>query len=506
LTLPDQALPYIARWSPDGQSMALVLLSPTGVDLYRYQPSSNILEQLTDSPLCTEVGLAWNGSQVLRYASLCREAGSPTRIYELDLSSRATTELGIIPLQALYVTWNPSLELLALAYPQTLESGERKVSIYVQAGAGLGIDNVTSPVSAVTDAAEGVSGLLSTVMDWSPDGTRLVYVSKMMDGVTYLLSLPGQGGEASVIRAVPGECLFPRWSPAGERLSLVCGTDLFLVTPDGSRQDLLVEAQEGWFISFPAWSLDGQSLAFLAAAVDNPAARRLEVISLQTQSRTALGEALGAWQAGIFWNTPGAATVAAQPTLAVTATGGTGDLQPASVPPLVWWGWGILLLVLGLAVIARRLRRAGFDPLGDLGNWSLFSGLRQWLARSSPASQAEAAPEWQEAPPGSAPSAARPLRSAPPTPDGDPQTLMNGINLVRSGAYEEGILALRQYLAADEHSHVAWLWLGHASAQLGDLRAAQRCFLRAEKLGSASARTSLARLQNRPPGQNRPPN
>jgi len=106
---------------------------------------------------------------------------------------------------------------------------------------------------------------------WSPDGTRIVYLSGSSVRFAGLVTMIATGGFAH--RIDTGEQPFglhpPQWSPDGTRLAVV-GTDtsefrqaVLTVNADGTGLRRL-----GRTISGPSWSPDGRRLAFVGAADD----------------------------------------------------------------------------------------------------------------------------------------------------------------------------------------------------------------------------------------------
>jgi TolB protein len=113
---------------------------------------------------------------------------------------------------------------------------------------------------------------------WSPDGTRVLFVSSNPD----LDYSPATGGDIYVINAdgsgrtrlAVGYLSEPAWSPDGRRLAFVVeGTTaalLHVMAADGSLQEGISRGSGGEPANFdrdrhPAWSPDGKRIAFIAS-------------------------------------------------------------------------------------------------------------------------------------------------------------------------------------------------------------------------------------------------
>jgi Tol biopolymer transport system component len=100
---------------------------------------------------------------------------------------------------------------------------------------------------------------------WSPDGTRIVFVSNRDDinGEIYVMNADGTG----VTRLTNNTFLdgSPAWSPLGNKIAFISqrltnNLDIFVMNPDGTNQTRLTTHAGNE--SAPAWSPDGSRIAF----------------------------------------------------------------------------------------------------------------------------------------------------------------------------------------------------------------------------------------------------
>ena len=114
-----------------------------------------------------------------------------------------------------------------------------------------------------------------------PDGRAIAYTRVSYNVMTdraqqSIWSIDPQTGVQSPIAAAPGSHRSPRWSPDGTRLAYVSTSDqgapqLYVRWLDGNRAAKLAELTHG--PDSLAWSHDGRRLAFTMFAPDEPASR-----------------------------------------------------------------------------------------------------------------------------------------------------------------------------------------------------------------------------------------
>ena len=122
---------------------------------------------------------------------------------------------------------------------------------------------------------------------WSPDGTRLAYVSfENKKPVVYVHSLAS--GNRVVVANFKGSNSAPAWSPDGRRLAVVLskegGSQIFMVNADGSGLQRLTT--NSGINTEPFFSPDGQALYFTSDRGGSPQIYRASVSGSDAQRMT----------------------------------------------------------------------------------------------------------------------------------------------------------------------------------------------------------------------------
>lgn len=101
-------------------------------------------------------------------------------------------------------------------------------------------------------------------LSWSPDGTRIVYSNSQHE-----IAIMNTDGSAKTRLANPlGDTEFPAWSPNGELIAFVSRAmgrsngEIYIVSPDGSGETRLTDNLADDYQ--PAWSPDSAKIAFVS--------------------------------------------------------------------------------------------------------------------------------------------------------------------------------------------------------------------------------------------------
>ena len=100
----------------------------------------------------------------------------------------------------------------------------------------------------------------------SPDGQSVAYSALESVVVRNIES----GAEFNIRNPIRQHVLFPAWSPDGERLAFSDGFDIFIARVDPLNLDIVQITHDGNSNETPSWSPDGEQIAFSSNLDQNP--------------------------------------------------------------------------------------------------------------------------------------------------------------------------------------------------------------------------------------------
>ena len=118
------------------------------------------------------------------------------------------------------------------------------------------------------NSAQALSWVRPRQLQLSPDGTKLAYVAQSYawDVRGHLRIIDVRTGVQTEVTAPEKSESFPLWSPDGTRLAFLSnragGRQIYVVRPDGSEPTALTARKQG--VGLFRWSPDGRSIAYLA--------------------------------------------------------------------------------------------------------------------------------------------------------------------------------------------------------------------------------------------------
>ena len=199
----------------------------------------------------------------------------------------ATTPTTVLP-----QTTAPEVPVAAPGEPWIAYQGDLGdyEEIYIVRPDGTGAHSLTHDVSNITQMHP----------DWSPDGNRIVFAVKAMDGLQDLWVVGADGGGLHMILDCSGDCVWfddPAWSPDGSSILFTrmaridgvgVGTLELLDLRDGTTS-VVLRAESTDFFAGPQWSPDGRSIVVEVAhrpgsgVYEEPTSVSLSVVDLSQE-------------------------------------------------------------------------------------------------------------------------------------------------------------------------------------------------------------------------------
>ncbi len=261
------------RWSPDGQRLALSLLSaaddPDEADIYVVRPDGRGLLRLTDDAQA-EVAPRWSpDGRYLAYGQV--QIMSINRAFLLSIVLPDSPTVGKTTLRGGVLDtadWSPDSKWLAVSWRAGRTSEESMdIALYRVTPNGSG-----TPYTELTRRIERPQRY-DEAPDWSPDGQRVAFVSDARHGSEARLAVTDRRGYVQLEVRV-GERLgvptVPSWSPDGQRIAM--GYKERQPGATFKRRAVVIDAETGLILAetppgvdlimgAEAWSPDGHWLA-----------------------------------------------------------------------------------------------------------------------------------------------------------------------------------------------------------------------------------------------------
>lgn len=187
-------------------------------------------------------------------------------------ATAARRQAGLAPANYLPLVAIPRMQQLAFSSSHT---GNNEIYLINANG--------SQPVNLTNNPSEDIRPA------WSPDGSRLLFLSNRDDRTRYQIFLMDADGSNQLrLTDEPSGAYTPAWSPDGTTIAYFTAQaqrfDLYLVRADGSGRALL--ASEPVYASYLSWSPDGQLLAFLSTNAPASSSMRVFVLRVGDATRT----------------------------------------------------------------------------------------------------------------------------------------------------------------------------------------------------------------------------
>lgn len=139
---------------------------------------------------------------------------------------------------------------------------------------------------------------------WSPNGKLIAFISdrRQVKGkyTSDLYTMRADGSKMSLLVECPGSCRHPEWAPDGKSLVYQMDKDLYIVELNDPKP---VRLTQGGVNQYPAWSPDGQWIAFVRSVTADPPAFIYLARPDGTDLHALTGERLGPRQ--LSWSSDG---------------------------------------------------------------------------------------------------------------------------------------------------------------------------------------------------------
>jgi Tol biopolymer transport system component len=238
----------------DERGLLLVTRGAVGseMELWAMRPDGSARQRLTRNTVPDDDG-DWSpdGRRIVYTSwqdSLPGETFRRPDIFVMNADGSGRRRLHDAAYAAQHARWSPDGALVAF---ESWELALNAARVWVVNADGTGAHAVTAP------------GNFSP--EWSPDGTRLLYVSERSPRDYWTMYTMSRDGGGEQVVALDAACTAnvwtPRWSRDGSRIAYTCdagvGSTLYSIRADGKQRVVLSFDGLG-----AVWSPDGATLAF----------------------------------------------------------------------------------------------------------------------------------------------------------------------------------------------------------------------------------------------------
>jgi Tol biopolymer transport system component len=248
IAMTPGAAPAAATSSEKEGRIAFGLTGADGnTDVYSVRPDGHALRRLTDSPGFDACPAYARGGRHIAFCSDRTGAPETWVMRENGSDERQVTNLGG-----------------ALTFPDFSPDG-RRIAMSGRApedpaqARDLWITNIDgSGMHRLTDTPDSTEQWPA----YSPDGTRIAFVSNRGGGVPQIWVIDADGNDPQQLTSDPlVKEQVPDWSPDGARIAYAAAGDIWAMRADGSHQVQLTHTAEPE--GGAAWSPGGRRIAFL---------------------------------------------------------------------------------------------------------------------------------------------------------------------------------------------------------------------------------------------------
>ena len=215
------------------------------MDLYSVRPNGHALHRLTTDPgfdACA--AFSPDGKEI----AFCSNRSGAFEIWIMKQNGAGQRQVTRIGGRMIFPDFSPNGT--KVVFNGTL-AGETESDIFVANVDGSNLARLTTAPGDDQYAA------------WSPDGRSIVFISaRTGSGQVWMMNADG-GDQRQLTFDASGKDQVPDWKPDGTRIAYECAPAICVMNPDGSDQVQLTTPTGEAYDFGPAWSPNGNKVAFL---------------------------------------------------------------------------------------------------------------------------------------------------------------------------------------------------------------------------------------------------